>query len=166
MITNALELGTQLLIIDDKPEPRKITSIVQPYGWPKPILGGLWTSTYDAQNHTSAWNERCLQILSDGKQARETWKQEWWLLTPEEDYTAYVVNSLTDFEKVLKSFGYDYDGHRYLDFKALKREGFDAFHVTAQGYIECCQSWKDGLGMWECESTFWFRWCFTKVEQI
>ena len=166
MITNALELGTQLLIIDGKPEPSKITPIVQPYGWPKPILGGLWTSTYDAKNHTSAWNERCLKVLDDGKQARETWKQDWWLLTPEESYQAYVVNFLYDFQCCLDEYGSEHKGKRTIDFKALQAAGFAAFHVTARGYAECRKSWKDGLGMWECESTFWFRWCFSKVEQI
>ena len=131
--------------------------------------GGFWTSTWHEETHDSAWVEWCRSTRHYGMD-----EQHWWLLTPHAGIRLYTIDSLADFNQCLLDYGFPspnlrlgplFAGQRVLDFEKLAGE-FDGLHLTEQGNQETHLSMPNDLYAWDCESTLWFRWCFTDVQRI
>lgn len=145
----------------------------------KPILnleyllkpfGGLWTSCYD-ESRGSDWIQWCLgerfNVPDNGYNS--------WVLDVDGEPKMLIINSLAHLIKAFKTHGITYESdhplHSFnavfptLDFEALSRD-FDGMHLTARGQYETHLSYPESLYGWDCESTLWFRWCFSKVEHL
>jgi len=134
----------------------------------KPARGtGLWTSTWREETQDSAWIEWCC-----GNGFGEPYKENWHILTPPENTKLFVVDSMMDFHRLLRYYGYEdekmksYGMHRtHIDFERMIQE-YDGIWLTEQGNTETHLSDPDDLNYWDCESILWFKWCFTSVERI
>lgn len=144
----------------------------------KPQAGtGLWTSTYD-EERGSAWVEWC-----DGENVGTPSERRWFLLTPRPDARVYVIDSPQDLERVIRAYPWVSPEleHAYrasrasarlaeyytgIDFTRMAQD-YDALHLTEDGNAHLHLR-LEGMDMnaWDCESTVWFRWCFTSVKQI
>lgn len=154
-------IQTQLFISDTQPcaeliEPitkNEIECINKPHG-------GIWTSTYNKKTHSSGWTEWCEDIFSDPHD------QQWWLLTPNKDARIYTIDTLDDLKflnRAYSSLNRTYI-HIVIGFERIAKD-YDAIHVTEEGQWATRHSFPDNL-QWDCESTLWFRWCFSEVKAI
>lgn len=163
----------QLFIGKEQPSPEKIQPIVNRPDWMKPS-GGLWTSSWNAEDYTSAWTEWC-----GDENFSDIYGLSWWLLVPRPESRIYQIDSLDDLERCLhspygyqasylehmkRSLGRGYD-KRFIDFERMAHD-FDGLHLTHQGNEETHLSVPNDLNGWDVESTLWFRWCFSAVRQI
>lgn len=162
-------LATQLFISHDRPEEGKMDTIVNRRDWQKPT-GGLWTSTWNAENKQSDWLEWCMSEDFDNPLEKSKW-----LLTPRPDCRIYTIDSLADLLHCIHSeYGYPcsyndifagmYDRY-YIDFERMAQD-YDAIHLTARGNAETHLSFPNDLNGWDVESTLWFRWCFDEVKLV
>ena len=131
--------------------------------------GGFWTSSWREDTQDSDWVEWCRSEAFDTVEERN-----WWLLTPHPECKIYTIDSLADFNRCLTEYGYPakiasldliFAGKRVIDFEKLALE-FDGLHLTERGNAQTHLSYPNDLNGWDCESTLWFRWCFTSVERI
>lgn len=119
----------------------------------KPMYG-LWTSTYDPAQHTSAW----VQYANSQRWIYPPSRCSWWLLTPDPTVRVFEIASRADRIRLYEGYG-----HRgKLDFETMSQR-YDALHLA-----HSCMTDQDSLLVqeWSCESTLWFRWRFKKVERI
>lgn len=125
---------------------------------------GLWTSTYDAAQHTSAWVEWCLvesfgDVLAGG----------WFVLRPELSARVFIIDGVEDLKHLVAHYPQP-GAEPYmrfmacLDFERLADE-YDAIHLTEHGQWATRHSMPH-LNGWDVESTLWFRWCFTSVRRV
>jgi hypothetical protein len=127
---------------------------------------GLWTSTWDEAGKTSDWVDWCVDA-SFGT----PYEQQWFLLNVKPDARIYQIDNSHDLRNLFKSYRRQFTGPMaalntlgYLDYEQISQD-FDAIHLTAQGQ-QHARFGADNLYGWDCESTIWFRWCFTSVEKI
>jgi hypothetical protein len=134
----------------------------------KPVIAtGLWTSTYDEEEQSSEWIEWCRSNYQSPLDARA-----WFLLEVEETARIATIDTLADFRTLLDQYArpalYEMSfsslDERKLDFERLAHD-FDALHLTRNGQDETQFDFPHLWG-WDCESTVWFRWCFSSVERI
>jgi hypothetical protein len=121
----------------------------------------FWTSTY--VNGSSAWVEWCRSECHGDPD-----RSNWFVLGVRPTARVYVVDTLQDLEYLvdrypLRPFSYR-QSIRYVDWAAAAQD-FDGVQVTEEGQWQTRFS-EPGLYGWDCESTAWFRWAFTKVERI
>ncbi len=125
---------------------------------------GLWTSTYDVDNNSSAWIEYRESTLFGGVPLTEF---TWWLLTPRQDARIYTIDSREKVSYLHKHYPLrlrrSQNNTRTIDFEAVSKD-YDGLHLSWQGYQALSQTRL--VGDWSCESTIWFHWCFSEVEQI
>lgn len=140
----------------------------------KPAYGtGLWTSSWREETQDSDWVEWCRN-----NEFGEPDKQSWYLLTPAIDARLYVVDSHVALVQLLKRFPLEHplfkemravgirDEHLIgIDFEQLAQE-YDGVHLTYEAAGSLHLSYPLDMNSWDCESTVWFRWVFTSVEQI
>ena len=134
----------------------------------KPRAGtGLWTSTWQEETNDSAWVEWCRW-----NDYGSPYKHNWFLLTPRADAHLYVVDSIRDLHRLLHNYELKTalsEQYRMLgqsiDFEKLAR-GYDGMYLTEKGNAETHLSFPENLNSWDCESTVWFKWCFTEVQRI
>jgi hypothetical protein len=134
----------------------------------KPAQGtGLWTSTWREERQDSDWVEWCV-----GNDYGDPYGSNWFLLTPQEGTRLIQIDSLKDFHRLLRDYGYE-DArlkeygfmHRGIDFEKLVLE-YEGVYLTEKGNAETHLSYPDDLNAWDCESILWFKWCFTEVQRI
>lgn len=126
-------------------------------------LGGFWTSTYDGG--TSAWVDWC-----ESEDFGDVERCNWFVLKPKSEARIYEIDAVED----LKYLAVNYPDAQMpahfntaltaLDFQRIAQE-YDAIHLTERGQWATRFS-NPGLYGWDCESTLWFRWCFTSVERV
>jgi hypothetical protein len=128
---------------------------------------GLWTSTWDEERKTSEWVEWCIDADYGA-----LYGQHWFLLTPVPDARICVIDTLADLKGLLKRYRLQCTGNisylnelHYLDYEHLAQD-YDAIHLTEEGQEQTRLSFPENLYGWDSESTVWFRWCFSHVEQI
>lgn len=128
--------------------------------WIKPD-GGLWTSSYI--DGSSDWVSWC---RSEGFGTPD--KQNWFILTPAATARVRVIDNLSDLTGLLDEYGKDKCHRTYKDripdFERLAQH-YDALHLTEEGQW-ATRNTDPNLYGWDCESTVWFRWCFTAVESV
>lgn len=152
-------LKTQLFLSVATPMPELFLPITNAQ-FVKP-RGGLWTSTYDGL--TSAWVEWCV-----AEQYGSFDTTRWFLLTPAPAMRVLTVDSVADMTALYEQYVDRSIGLPFLnaiDFEAMARD-YDAMHVTERGQHATHLSLPRNLYGWDCESTCWFRWCFTTIEEI
>ncbi len=154
-------METQLCIVDGQPCPERLEVIKnRGAGWVKP-QGGMWTSTYlPKAAYGSDWGRYCVRDTDqEGRFAIYTLR--WWLLEPLPGARIVTIDTLEDLRKlgnryVLARTSYSY----FLDFEAISQD-YDAMHLTEAGQVRTRLTYPDNLYGWDCESTLWFRWCFS-----
>jgi hypothetical protein len=131
----------------------------------KPMYG-LWTSTYNTVESTSAWVDWCRSEEFGTPDACN-----WFVLTPKKNVRVYSINAVADLRSLLDQYPHpDPMSHAlsrfvaYLDFERIAQD-YDALHMTDVGQWATRNS-EPGLNGWDCESTLWFRWCFGGVERV
>lgn len=162
-------ISRQLYEGEHKPTEERMEPIKNREGGVKPF-GGLWTSRYH-ETYGSAWVQWCLEqdfnVPDDGFNS--------WVLDVNDQPKLLIIDSLSDLIQALQTYrmtyGSDHPLYRFntvlpmLDFEALSRE-FDGMHLTARGQSLTRLSHPESLYGWDCESTLWFHWCFSKVEPL
>jgi hypothetical protein len=126
--------------------------------------GGLWTSTL--VDGSSAWVEWCR-----AEEFGEPDAQHWYVLEPDPAARVYIIDSLADLNRLIAMYPHPDKEQRlysrffgYIDFEAVSQD-YDAIHLTEAGQWATRYS-EPSLNGWDCESTVWFRWCFTSIEQF
>lgn len=133
-------------------------------------LGGLWTSRYD-ETYGSEWVQWC---IAEEFHAPDDGFDSWVLYG--HDSKLLVIDSLVDLKRALRTYRmkYDTDHPLYLsspmfrsvfNYEAMAHD-YDGLHLTARGQAETRLSYPESLYGFDCESTVWFRWCFSKVEHL
>jgi hypothetical protein len=130
-------------------------------GWTKPQFG-LWTSTYHPERG-SDWVQWCLaeefSIPPNGE-----WRGV--ILRPRRGARVYHVRTHEDLRRLVECYPHNADTYRlYPNWRAISRD-YDAVHLTEKGQWATRLSYPHDLYGWDCESTVWFRWCFTRQEPI
>lgn len=136
-------------------------------GWAKPV-GGFWTSTYD-DRRLSDWCQWCLS--AEWNVSRDIPVFPIWELEPEPEAKVLRIDSLADLATVVEQYpskpldpelGPELPDWQFPDWPAVA-EDYDAVHLTADGQWETRLTQPYNLYSWDCESTLWFRWAFTRV---
>lgn len=147
----------QLFVHGEEPDPEKFDKVQNREAFWKP-KGGLWTSTLDGDS--SAWIDWCKRErwgLSEGMGK--------FALYPEDDVDVFVVDVYDDLEQLVEDYPRDIQFPRPLiDFEKMA-EDYDGMQVTERGQAET-RFGKVNLYGWDCESTFWFNWCFEDVDYL
>ncbi|GAC1662332.1 MAG: hypothetical protein PVS3B3_33470 [Ktedonobacteraceae bacterium] len=149
---------TQLFISETKPSAELIHPI-ENIAHIKP-KGGIWTSTWNEETRSSGWTEWC-----EMEEYCDTSKFQWWLLTPLEDLRIYTVDTHKDLRLLGKKYQIPHDYAFWLDYEQVTQD-YDAIHLTERGQWATRLTYPISLYGWDCESTLWFRWCFSEVKQI
>lgn len=130
----------------------------------KPI-GGMWTSTLD--RHGSDWTRWHGDIEWGG-----------YVVYPLRRARVFEIDSISDYERLLNWYGYappmnpngsHNDCWMVLNYEKLSKK-CDGLHLTKKGQTETnyyIPRERRGLmppmlNAWDCESTVWFRWAFSK----
>ena len=147
-----------------KPSTNIIRVISNRKCFPKPF-GGLWTSTYDPQR-ISAWVDWCKNNFRES--AAPDFKR--WMLTVKDEANIFHLDSITDFN-VLRKDGFIFVNPlkaAQIDYELLSTK-YDGIHITERALQTDWTSYDCGghfsLSVWDVESTCWFRWVFTEVEE-
>jgi hypothetical protein len=123
--------------------------------------GGLWTSSFiDGRSEWVDWVE--------SERFLDSYSLTWHVLTPDPASRIYVIDSLADLTRLLDRYAVKkkWDGSmRWPDFERIAGE-YDAMHLTAEGQWATRLTHPDSLYGWDCESTLWFRWSFTKCVTV
>lgn len=152
----------QLHVTKNETLNEKIISPVknQRFGMNKPY-GGLWTSTYNPE-YGSDWIRWCIgndfSTHFDG-----------FILYPKQDTRILTIDSLEDLKNIFSEYGLKnellFPFSECLDFEAISKD-YDGVNLTENGQWETRFSFPHTLYGWDCESTVWTNWCFTKVEKF
>ncbi len=123
--------------------------------------GGLWTSSLiEGRSEWVDWVED--EVFGD------PFSLEWYILYPDPTARILVIDSLADLTRILKTGwqkSYPTSGVRWPDFEAIA-ERYDAMHLTSSGQWATRLTYPDSLYGWDCESTLWFHWCFTRFAPV
>lgn len=154
-------MEVQLFLSNATPMPELFVPITNRQ-FVKPA-GGMWTSTYIAEGHTSGWINWCRdEEFGDVDILR------WFLLTPSPGARVLTIDSIADMDAMYTCYS-DYSlSYAYLnmiDFEAMARD-YDAMRITARGQWATRLCLPRNLYGWDCESTCWFRWSFTKIKEV
>jgi len=151
----------QLYVGKNKPSQSQMNSVKNDTSWfnefKKP-KGGFWTST--------------IKVVADYKITSE-WieyrQNSNWLIKEDENIyelevapnaNVYTIKSKKDFENLKTNYSLDANTKSdiNIDFEKLQSDGYSGLRVTRNTYTL--------LNGWDCESTLWFKWCFTNVQKI
>jgi hypothetical protein len=152
----------QLHLNTEKPKKEKLVNLKQNDSTTmayKPACG-FWTSTYNEETNSSAWNDWICQ--QTGLDATDDKK---WILVPEDQASVYQIKN---FEDVLKITHKPEKRTANPDFLSLM-EHCDGIWLTEEGYENAHNEPINGnilIGAWACKSIFWFRWAFKSVESL
>jgi hypothetical protein len=112
----------------------------------------LWTSTWTGEYSGSAW----IQFVLSGHFRDNPF--DCYLLTPNRKTRILTIDNRGDLYSTQQRYPLkNQAGYRLLDFEAIASK-YDAVHLTARGYRDCCSvTERVNLYWWDCESTVWFR---------
>lgn len=163
------------LFVGARPDPARLEPANAAPGNPWKPEGGIWTSTL-CPGPTSAWIDWCRsENFGDPDGA------EWWMLAPAPGARVYAVDSRADFARLLDRYGVDPladlgDFRRKFDFNpwhdgTLDWPAFagdhDGLRVTERAlYDHGLRLQSMMLYRWDCESTWWARWCFGEMAPL
>lgn len=119
--------------------------------------GGFWTSTWDA--YGGGWLNWCVD------QSFGTPPFEVYLLTPDPAARVYTIDGPAALRNLAVRYPLTlWPGHEGIDWTSVAAE-YDAVRLTEDGHWSTRNPRGDGPSTysWDCESTCWFRWCFTDV---
>lgn len=160
-------LPAQLFVHKHRPSERRF---VPPSAEPNPVInkpkkGGMWTSSYDP-HLGSQWVQWCLANKFAGPVFR------CWLLQVDQRARVLVIDDVIDLVRILYLYraklpeGWPHEpSFETFDWQRLAAD-FDALHLTDNGATRTRLSIPYHLNAWDCESTLWFRWCFTEVTDL
>jgi len=171
-IVDAPLLGPQLFVGPDAPGEKRLNVHKPKLCWAKPD-GGLWTSSLlgEAGSNWVQWCYREHFHLPN----EDAWNS--WVLHPAPGNPVVALHSQADVRRLLQDFRC-YNSGRFgrehstdmLDFYTLAQH-FAGVHLTAEGRNQTqpfgfTSSPTGGDLQWDVESTVWFRWAFTAVENL
>lgn len=144
------------------PLAEKMLPVVNPavsrYDKPK---GGLWTSPVESEY---AWVDWC-------RDEQMSWLNESWILVPRPDVRLLRIDSAADLDAAFARYPLEFRRRGYvdqnLDFEAMSLD-YDGLWLTAAGHFATrlrMDAPIDAISTyaWDCETVFWFRWCFEEV---
>lgn len=144
------------------PVAEKMLPVTNPelsrYDKPK---GGLWTSPVESEY---GWVHWCNDEMPH-------WLNKSWILVPRADVRLLRVDSAADLDAAFARYPIEGErtGHleRNLDFERMSLD-FDGFWLTTDGHFATrlrMDAHYDAIStyVWDCETVFWFRWCFEEV---
>jgi hypothetical protein len=90
----------------------------------------------------------------------------WTVLSAAKSARLATIDSPASFAALIKRYPRVLRGRRGLDFEKRASE-CDGLHLTNEGYLRT-RSRRPGPALigWDCESTLWFRWVFTKGREV
>jgi hypothetical protein len=152
-------LPPQLYVGDQETLERKVWPVrndPQQLGKPR---GGFWTSTYDL-DYGSAWVSWCVAYRYN-----DPLELHWTVLHARKSARVAVIDSASRLAALIERYPRILRQRRGLDFERLSKE-YDGLHLTTDGYIQT-HSKRSGSKLlgWDCESTVWFRWVFSRMEE-
>ena len=161
-----MTLATQACLLDRQPrelDPKLIAPIANVRNFIKPD-GGLWTSTYLGLPAISEWV--CWARAEEPAWARGGL----YLLEPAADSRIYTIDEYADLAHLMSRYpspSRNLDPDFMLatpDFERMALD-YDALHLSVSG--QQATQWGDHYKLiWDCESTLWFRWSFSKVQKL
>lgn len=121
-------------------------------------LHGYWTSTYLGSERISEWAEWCRgEDFHCGS-------HRLWLFQVDPVANVFHIDSCDDLILLHEKYGISItDDYRSLDFKAIAGD-YDGIHLTKKGQQETRFTHPYNLYGWDCESTVWFQWVFTDIQ--
>ncbi len=122
--------------------------------------GGFWTSTYD-RDYGSAWVSWCVAYRYN-----DPLDLHWTVLHVRQSARIAVIDSADTLAGFIEQYPRILRQRRGLDFELLSQD-YDGLHLTTGGYIDT-HSGRSALRLlgWDCESTVWFKWVFSRTQQI
>lgn len=135
---------------------------------PKPSRGGLWTSTWDGRDG-SGWTA----FMDADGWAPDGGQHGVWLLDVDPQARLICIDTLQDLRDLLDRYATPapagwpsaLNDARGIDFEALAADGFHGVHLTDDGQW-ATRLTSPNLYGWDCESTLWLTWAFTRVRQL
>jgi len=136
---------------------------------------GLWTSTYRESTQDSAWVSWCKK-----EDFGNPYGLRWYLLEPKHTARIYCIRGEAEAALLLKDYSWidervkslydvfsEFASYTFtgFDFERLAQD-YDGLQLTARGNVLLHNSLRCNMNAWDAESTLWFRWCFTRVEEI
>jgi len=120
--------------------------------------GGFWTSTWD-QETGGGWLEWCT------RESFGTPPFEVYLLTPDPNARIYTIDGPAALRDLAARYPSTvWPGRECIDWASTVAE-YDAVRVTEAGLWSTRHLFpRLSTYSWDCESTCWFRWCFTEVQ--
>lgn len=154
------KLGPQLYVHEDAVSKPKIWPVRNdPKALRKP-LGGFWTSSYDP-NYGSDWVRWCIAYRYN-----DPFDLNWTVLTVSKSARIAIVDSQLDLAALIERYPRTLRNRRGVDFERLAEE-HDGLQVTHAGYLLTrTNRSRPALLGWDCESTVWFRWVFTRSREV
>ncbi len=155
----------QLLLTIATPTPELMQPIANYAIKPR---GGLWTSTYQPDTHTSAWVDFYRTEYGAASVLPNPDDLYWSVLTPNPVARIYTIDHDDDLRTVIARYPLPlYLGEtppQRIDFARFSQD-YDALHLTERGE-HATRSSEPNLWGWDCESTLWMRWCFEAVRLV
>lgn len=144
-----------------------IQAINSDYGVKPKHRSGMWSSSLINQDGkiTSDWVEWC-RAENFGPD-----KQDWYLLYPKPKIKIFQIDNIDDCVwldtndfLIKENIIHTGLNHMSMDFVKLKKAGFDGINLTEEGQHATRWHKLYSLYGWDCESTVWLNWNFTRVE--
>lgn len=120
-----------------------------------PYGGGLWTSSYDPVG-ISAW-ARWWHTQPTVPPLRH------WLCEVDPHAQVFEIDSVADLHALVARFPNATGSH--VEWASVAAH-YDGVHLSAHGHAACGHAQPYNLGDWPSESTFWFRWRFTRYAEL
>lgn len=122
--------------------------------------GGFWTSTYD-RDHGSAWVSWCV-----AHRYNDPLDLHWTVLQVRKSARIAVVDSAGTLASLIEQYPRILRRRRGLDFELLSQD-YDGLHLTTNGYMDTTSGRSASrLIDWDCESTVWFKWASSRVQEV
>ena len=134
--------------------PDMVTTFNKPHG-------GLWTSPEQSDYPWEQWAGD--NGYGDG------WLGRKYVLTVEGEPKILVCDGPGDLQEIWEGFGRTGKDlgmfvMKDLDWVEISRY-YDAFYLTVQGHFSTRMGFELNTYAWDCETVFWFNWCFDTVEE-
>lgn len=164
------DLGPQLAVMDTMPHQSRMNAAFnRARAYNNKPAGGFWTSTLHPVDQVSDWVRWCRQ-----EDYGDVEGKQWWIVVPDPAKWLLVIDCYDDLRFALDRYRMDDEDRAswtgpQLDFNAMRDDGYAGLHLTERGNAQChtfAGIDEPDLNGWDVESTVWFDWCFTDVQDV
>jgi hypothetical protein len=151
-------MNKQIVVMSEKPSPFKMgTGFDRMSNKPK---NGFWTSS-ETTRGCSEWTSWCSSEMPEAIEGRGRYA-----MAVRPDARVLIIDSLADLKAMHSRFGIkNMPFMTVFDWNAVAHY-YDGVHLTSRGQDETRHSHPLDLYGWDVESTVWFKWCFSHVEEL